>query len=66
MEDIELKSGQTISLSSEVLLRVLSVRHNAVQLGIEAPQEVRIVRSELDLLPKERLAKHSNRHGRVK
>ncbi|AIC22593.1 hypothetical protein EY04_27950 [Pseudomonas chlororaphis] len=66
MKEIELTSGQTISLGSEVLLRALRVRHGSVQLGIEAPQEVHIVRSELELRPKEHLTQHNNRRAQVK
>jgi carbon storage regulator len=41
------KPDETIVIGANILLRVLSIKGNAVQLGIEAPLEVPIRRAEL-------------------
>ena len=39
---------QEIIVGGDIRLRVLSTRGNSVRLGIEAPEEIRIKRGELD------------------
>ena len=41
------KPDETIVIGANILLRVLSIKGNAVRLGIEAPLEVPIRRAEL-------------------
>ncbi len=43
------KPGESILIGENVLLTVLEVTGNRVRLGIQAPPEVRIFRSELAL-----------------
>lgn len=42
------KSGQTIHIGEGVTIRVTKIKGNRVTLGIEAPENVRIVRGELE------------------
>ncbi|MDG2389159.1 MAG: carbon storage regulator CsrA [Planctomycetaceae bacterium] len=41
------KAGERIQIGNDVTLTVVSVKGNRVRLGIEAPQECRIVRDEI-------------------
>ena len=41
------KIGQTITLGDNILIAVLGVEGDRVSVGLEAPREVRIVRTEL-------------------
>ncbi|WDI41732.1 carbon storage regulator CsrA [Bremerella sp. P1] len=41
------KASQTIQIGTDVTLTVLGVSGNTVRLGIEAPQEIPILRGEL-------------------
>jgi carbon storage regulator len=41
------KQGEKVRIDDDITLTVLSVRGNVLKLGIEAPREVRIIRSEL-------------------
>jgi len=42
------KAGQSIRINEDITIMVLSIDHrNQVMIGIEAPPEVKIVRSEL-------------------
>ncbi len=41
------KPQQTITIGNDIKISVVKVRGNAIQLGIEAPKDVRIMRSEL-------------------
>lgn len=41
------KSDESIVIGGSVKVRIISVRGNTVRLGIEAPKEVSILRSEL-------------------
>ncbi len=42
------KAGQSIRINEDITIMVLSIDHrNQVKIGIEAPKEVKIVRSEL-------------------
>jgi carbon storage regulator CsrA len=63
MEIIELNIGSASRLGSKILLRVLAVRGKSVQLGFEAPGEVHIWRSELNLSPKKNEARHDTCHS---
>ena len=47
------KSGQTIRIGDGVTIRVTKIKGNRVTLGIEAPDNVRIVRGELEPLVNE-------------
>lgn len=46
-EEIHISTALATLGSSPVIVKVLSIKSNQVQLGIEAPQEVRIARGEL-------------------
>ena len=41
------KPEETIQIGENILLRVVKVKGNKVQLGIEAPKDVTVIRSEL-------------------
>ena len=41
------KAQQSIVINGEITVRILSVKGNTVRLGIEAPQEVPVHRSEI-------------------
>jgi carbon storage regulator len=41
------KSCESLVISDNVVVRILEIRGNHVSLGIEAPQDVSIMRSEL-------------------
>jgi carbon storage regulator CsrA len=41
------KFGERIQIGERITIAVVGVRGNKVQLGIEAPQDVRVVRAEL-------------------
>lgn len=41
------KTEESITIGGNIKVRVISIRGNTVRLGIEAPQEVSILRSEL-------------------
>lgn len=41
------KSQESITIGENITVRIISIRGNTVRLGIEAPKEVSILRSEL-------------------
>ena len=41
------KTSETINIGNDITVTVLSIRGGKVRLGLEAPQEVPIIRSEL-------------------
>jgi carbon storage regulator len=41
------KVGESISIGTEVIIRIIRVSGNQVRVGIDAPSWVRLVRSEL-------------------
>ena len=43
------KKGETIQIGNEITLQVLEIRGNRVRLGIQAPKEIPIHRSEMCL-----------------
>lgn len=43
--------GSAITLGDDIEIEVVAIRGNQVQLGIRAPQEVEILRSELKQAP---------------
>ncbi len=45
------KKDQSIVIDHQVEIEVLSVKGNTVRLGIKAPQEVKILRGELQPVP---------------
>jgi len=48
------KSGESILIGGEIRVRVLGASGSRVRLGIEAPNDVRIVREKLgDVIPSE-------------
>jgi carbon storage regulator len=51
------RSGQRIVLGDNIILTVVSISGRRVQLGIEAPPEINIVREELKPRPAVRRAK---------
>jgi carbon storage regulator CsrA len=42
------KTNQQIRIGNDIVITVVKVRGNTIRLGIEAPQDVRVLRSELD------------------
>ena len=42
------KQGQAIKINGEILIVVNAIKGNQVRIGIEAPQSVRIIRSEIE------------------
>jgi len=46
------KIQEAITIGSDIKIRIISIRGNTVRLGIEAPQEVSILRSELAESPR--------------
>ena len=44
------KNGQKIQIGDDITITVLRVKGRSVRVGIDAPEEVRIVRSELPVL----------------
>ncbi len=55
------KSGQELVINEQVRIRVLSSRTGSVRLGIEAPQDVSVLRGEIDLI--ERLLSRVSPNG---
>jgi carbon storage regulator len=47
------KKNQGIMLGDDIRITVLEIREDAIKIGIEAPKEVNILRSELYLAVKE-------------
>jgi len=41
------KSGESIRIGDDIIIRVVEVKGNQVRLGIEAPRQFRIYREEL-------------------
>ncbi len=41
------KPGQSIRINEDITIMVLSIDRNQVKLGIEAPKEIQIMRTEL-------------------
>ena len=41
------KAGESIQIDGQIKITIVTVRGNRVKVGIEAPEEVRILRSEL-------------------
>lgn len=50
------KPGETIYISSDVVVRVVRLRGNRVTLGVEAPQTKTVLRGELVERPPEKEA----------
>ena len=42
------KTGESIDIDGQIKVRVVGVKGNRVQLGIDAPKDVQILRSELE------------------
>jgi carbon storage regulator len=49
------KQGQSLVLDGTTVIRVLEIRGNQVRLGVEAPDDVAVLRSELVGRPGERV-----------
>ena len=45
------KKGEAISIGQDIVIKVLRVKGNTIQLGIEAPRDIRIARGELNTEP---------------
>ncbi len=41
------KSKESIQIGNDIVVTVLEIRHNRVQIGIDAPKQVRVLRTEL-------------------
>ena len=50
------KMSQVIKLGDDITLTVVRTSHGAVQLGIEAPANIRILRAECEAIPRGLLA----------
>jgi carbon storage regulator CsrA len=48
--------SQVIKLGDDITLTVVRTSHGAVQLGIEAPANIRILRAECEAIPRGLLA----------
>lgn len=44
------KLNQKIHIGEDVILTILEIRGNRIRVGIEAPNDVRVLRAELDLV----------------
>ena len=49
------KAGQEIVINGNVTVRVIRIKGNVIQLGISAPKDVKIIRSELVSDPAEQI-----------
>jgi carbon storage regulator CsrA len=47
------KENEKICIGDNIVITVLRVRGNVIRLGIDAPQEVRVLRAELPSLPQD-------------
>ncbi len=45
------KKGETVCVGEDITITVVKIKGNRVSVGIEAPDQVRIRRSELSRLP---------------
>jgi carbon storage regulator CsrA len=45
------KLSESVKIGNDVIITVTQIRNGKVKLGIEAPEELRIIRSELGELP---------------
>ena len=43
------KVGESVDIDGQIIVRVVGVRGNRVQVGIEAPKDIQILRSELSV-----------------
>jgi carbon storage regulator CsrA len=50
------KANQQLLIGNDIVITVVKVRGNTIRLGIEAPRDVRVVRSELDAKPETKTA----------
>ena len=41
------KTGEGIMIGSDVVIRILSIEHGDVKIGIEAPKNIKVLREEL-------------------
>lgn len=41
------KTGEGIMIGSDVVIRILSIEHGNVKIGIEAPKSIKVLREEL-------------------
>ena len=41
------KSMESIQVGADIVVTVLEIRHNKVRIGIDAPKQVRVLRTEL-------------------
>ena len=41
------KKNEAVKIGENITLKILEVRNNVVRLGLEAPEEIRILRAEL-------------------
>ena len=48
------KENQSVRIGNDVVVKILAVKGNRITIGIEAPKEVKILRTELP--PKETVA----------
>jgi carbon storage regulator len=54
------KEGEKICIGDGIVLTINRIAGNRVAIGIQAPRDVRVVRGELDPLPKSRQAASGN------
>ena len=55
------KSSQQIMIGSEILITVVKIEGNQVRLGIQAPSNVTILRTELDVIADENRDRRAKR-----
>jgi carbon storage regulator len=41
------KAGESIKIGDDITIKVIEIRHDQVRIGIEAPKDISILRSEL-------------------
>ncbi|HEY3968489.1 MAG TPA: carbon storage regulator [Planctomycetaceae bacterium] len=56
------KLGEKITIDGDIELEVLEITGNRIRLGVSAPQDCRIVRSECCFEPKKKVGSRSGEH----
>lgn len=45
------KPGEKLNIGSDIVITIIRTKNNQVRIGIEAPDDVRVLRSELEAEP---------------
>lgn len=56
------KPNQQLQIGNDIVITIVKVRGNTIRLGIEAPRDVRVIRSELDPKEDKKLAAEKSSH----